>query len=88
MVITDISVGESGDYLTRASKVLEQLTGQTLLTSKSRYTVRQIGIRRTKRIAVHVTIRGPKAEEILERGLRSAGFIGATFQRPATSVSG
>jgi ribosomal protein L5 len=42
----DISVGESGDRLTRASKVLEQLTGQTPVTSKARYTVRSFGIRR------------------------------------------
>src|SRR5689334_11040724 len=42
----DISVGESGDRLTRASKVLEQLTGQTPVTSKARYTVRTFGIRR------------------------------------------
>ena len=69
-VRTDISVGESGDRLTRASKVLEQLTGQTPVTSKARYTVRQFGIRRNEKIAVHVTIRGPKAEEILERGLK------------------
>jgi len=67
---TDISVGESGDRLTRASKVLEQLTGQTPVTSKARYTVRTFGIRRNEKIAVHVTIRGPKAEEILERGLK------------------
>ena len=66
----DISVGESGDRLTRASKVLEQLTGQTPVTSKARYTVRTFGIRRNEKIAVHVTIRGPKAEEILERGLK------------------
>ncbi len=69
-ISTDISVGESGDRLTRASKVLEQLTGQTPVTSKARYTVRQFGIRRNEKIAVHVTIRGPKAEEILERGLK------------------
>jgi large subunit ribosomal protein L11e len=56
--------------LTRASKVLEQLTGQTPVTSKARYTVRTFGIRRNEKIAVHVTIRGPKAEEILERGLK------------------
>jgi large subunit ribosomal protein L11e len=68
--LTDISVGESGDRLTRASKVLEQLTGQTPVTSKARYTVRTFGIRRNEKIAVHVTIRGPKAEEILERGLK------------------
>jgi large subunit ribosomal protein L11e len=66
----DICVGESGDRLTRASKVLEQLTGQTPVTSKARYTVRTFGIRRNEKIAVHVTIRGPKAEEILERGLK------------------
>ncbi|THH17445.1 hypothetical protein EW146_g3366 [Bondarzewia mesenterica] len=68
--LADISVGESGDRLTRASKVLEQLTGQTPVTSKARYTVRTFGIRRNEKIAVHVTIRGPKAEEILERGLK------------------
>ena len=69
-IFPDISVGESGDRLTRASKVLEQLTGQTPVTSKARYTVRTFGIRRNEKIAVHVTIRGPKAEEILERGLK------------------
>ena len=61
---------ESGDKLTRAVKVLEQLTGQTPVTSKARYTVRHFGIRRNEKIACHVTIRGPKAEEILERGLK------------------
>ena len=70
LCLVDISVGESGDRLTRASKVLEQLTGQTPVTSKARYTVRTFGIRRNEKIAAHVTIRGPKAEEILERGLK------------------
>jgi large subunit ribosomal protein L11e len=65
-----ISVGESGDRLTRASKVLEQLTGQTPVTSKAHYTIRTFGIRRNEKIAVHVTICGPKVEEILERGLK------------------
>lgn len=69
-LLLDISVGESGDRLTRAAKVLEQLTGQTPVTSKARYTVRSFSIRRNEKIAVHVTIRGPKAEEVLERALK------------------
>jgi large subunit ribosomal protein L11e len=66
----NISVGESGDRLTRASKVLEQLTGQQPVFSKARYTVRSFGIRRNEKISVHCTVRGPKALEILERGLK------------------
>ncbi|XP_041867569.1 60S ribosomal protein L11-like isoform X2 [Melanotaenia boesemani] len=69
----NICVGESGDRLTRAAKVLEQLTGQTPVFSKARYTVRSFGIRRNEKIAVHCTVRGAKAEEILEKGLKLAG---------------
>merc|ERR1712127_1157948 len=66
----NICVGESGDRLTRAAKVLESLTGQTPVFSKARYTVRSFGIRRNEKIAVHCTVRGAEAEEILERGLK------------------
>merc|ERR1712151_1229416 len=66
----NISVGESGDRLTRAAKVLEQLSGQQPVFSKARYTVRTFGIRRNEKIACHVTMRGEKAEELLERGLK------------------
>jgi len=66
----NICVGTSGDRLTRAGKVLEQLTGQTPVTAKARYTVRTFGIRRNEKISVHATVRGDKAAEILERGLK------------------
>ncbi|KAJ1913954.1 60S ribosomal protein L11 [Mycoemilia scoparia] len=69
-LVLNICVGESGDRLTRAAKVLEQLTGQSPVYSKARYTVRTFSIRRNEKISVHVTVRGPKAQEILERGLK------------------
>lgn len=89
----NICVGESGDRLTRAAKVLEQLTGQTPVFSKGKlsnsklmkqlsltffflahYTIRSFGIRRNEKIAVHCTVRGSKAEEILEKGLKVKEF--------------
>mmetsp|Transcript_50753 Transcript_50753/g.70402 ORF Transcript_50753/g.70402 Transcript_50753/m.70402 type:complete len:192 (-) Transcript_50753:14-589(-) len=66
----NICVGESGDRLTRAGKVLEALTKQKPVTSRARYTVRTFGIRRNEQISVHCTVRGPKAMEILEKGLK------------------
>ena len=66
----NLCVGESGDKLTRAAKVLEQLTGQQPVFSKARYTVRTFSIRRNEKIAVSCSVRGQKALEILERGLK------------------
>lgn len=40
----------------------------------ARYTVRSFGIRRNEKIAVHCTVRGAKAEEILERGLKVSNW--------------
>jgi len=67
-------VGESGDRLTRAAKVLEELTDQKPVFSKARLTVRTFSIRRNEKIAAHVTVRGKKAEEILNKGLRVKEF--------------
>lgn len=63
-------MGESGDRLTWAVKVLEQLTGQTPMLSKARYPLRSFCIRRNEKIAAHCTVRGVKAEEILEKVLK------------------
>lgn len=73
-LIINCCVGESGDRLTRAAKVLEQLTDKKPVYSKARYTVRTFGIRRNEKIAVYVTVRGFKANEILERGLKVKEF--------------
>ncbi|KZP24458.1 hypothetical protein FIBSPDRAFT_951212 [Athelia psychrophila] len=73
--------------------MLEHLTGQTPVTSKTRYTVRAFGIRRNEKIAVHVAIRRYRAEEILERGLKVKEYgeeeflgDGQLWVRGATSI--
>eukprot|EP00499_Haloplacidia_sp_CaronLabIsolate_P003540 CAMPEP_0196782048 /NCGR_PEP_ID=MMETSP1104-20130614/10589_1 /TAXON_ID=33652 /ORGANISM="Cafeteria sp., Strain Caron Lab Isolate" /LENGTH=176 /DNA_ID=CAMNT_0042152279 /DNA_START=48 /DNA_END=578 /DNA_ORIENTATION=- len=74
-VVINISVGESGDRLTKAAKVLRQITDdQEPVFSAARYTLRGFGIRRNERIAVHVTVRGEKAMGLLEKGLKVKEF--------------
>ena len=68
-LIINISVGESGDKLMKAQKVLQDLSGQEPVASKARFTIRSFGIKRNEKIACHVTVRGEKADEILRRGL-------------------
>jgi len=73
-LIINICVGESGDKLTKASRVLKELTDQEPVFSAARLTVRTFGIRRNEKIACHVTVRGKKAEEILIKGLQVMEF--------------
>merc|ERR1712037_797193 len=69
-----IAVGEAGDRLTKAVRVLNQLSDQTPVENKARYTVRTFGIRRNEKIATHVTIRGTKAMDLIERGLKITDY--------------
>merc|ERR1712151_657078 len=57
-----------------AAKVLEQLTEQQPVFSKARLTIRSFGVRRNEKIACYVTVRGEKAEEIIEKGLKVKDF--------------
>ena len=43
---------------------------ECLSHAAARFTIRSFGIRRNEKISVHCTVRGPKAEEILEKGLK------------------
>ncbi|ASI98212.1 50S ribosomal protein L5 [Thermococcus celer] len=66
-VTINIGVGESGERLTKAEKMLEALVGQKPIRRRAKQTNKDFGIRRGEPIAVKVTLRGKKAEEMLRR---------------------
>lgn len=50
--------------------VMCNLSIMVCLLSTARYTVRSFGIRRNEKIACYVTVRGEKAMQLLESGLK------------------
>jgi large subunit ribosomal protein L5 len=68
-VTVNIGVGEAGEKLTKAIKVIEMVTGQKSRTTKAKITNRDLGLREGMPIGCMVTLRGKKAEEFLVRAL-------------------
>ncbi len=68
-VVVNIGVGEAGDKLLKAVKVLALVTGQKPVQTLSRSTIRDWGIRRNMPIGARVTLRGPEADEFLRKAL-------------------
>ncbi len=68
-VVVHIGVGEAGDKLLKAQKVLETLTGQRAIQTISKKTIRDWGIRRGMPIGAKVTLRGERAEKFLREAL-------------------
>ena len=69
-VVVDICTS-GGDDLSKASTILEQLTGQAPIQSKARQTIRDFGIRKKEPIAVRVTLRHERAEKFLRRAMKA-----------------
>lgn len=72
-VAVNIGVGESGEILRKAARILEMLTGQKPSERRARKTVKEFGVRRGEPIAVAVTLRGKRASEFLNRVLDAMG---------------
>lgn len=68
-VVVNIGVGEAGDKLLKAQKVLERLTGQQAIQTLSKKTNRDWGIRRGMPIGAKVTLRRERAESFLKQAL-------------------
>ncbi len=68
-VVVNIGVGEAGEKLVKAQKVLELVTGQKSVQTLSHRAVRDWGVRRNMPIGTRVTLRGEAAEEFLKKAL-------------------
>ena len=72
-VILHIGVGQAGEKLEKAKKVLKEITGQEPSERRAKKTIRDFGIHRGEKIAVMVTLRKKKALEILQKVLAARG---------------
>jgi large subunit ribosomal protein L5 len=68
-IVVNAGVGESGETRTKAERVLEMVTHQKPVATRSRSTNRDFGIREGQEIGAKVTLRGAKADEFLARAL-------------------
>ncbi len=68
-VVVNIGVGKPGEPLEKATRVLQDLTGQTPCKRNAKSTIRDFGIREGEPIACIVTLRDDKAVEFLKRVL-------------------
>jgi len=72
-VVINITAGKSGEPLDRAITILENLTGQRPCTRRAKQTIRTFSIRKNEPIACMVTLRGPRAEAILNKTFAAIG---------------
>jgi len=72
-VTINICVGRSGEPLEKASKILEELTGQKPCIRAAKRTIKDFGIRKGEPIACVVTLRKGRAEEFLRRAFQAVG---------------
>lgn len=68
-VTVNIGVGEAGERLSKAQKVLKAVTGQTPVQTISKAVNRDLGIRIGMPLGCKVTLRGDLAEDFLRRAL-------------------
>ena len=68
-VVVNIGVGEAGERLVKAQKVLEMVTGQKSVQTVSKTINRDLGIRKGMPLGCKVTLRGETAVEFINRAL-------------------
>ncbi len=68
-VTVNIGVGEAGERLKKAEKVLQNLTGQKPIETLSKTTNKDWGLRKLMPIGCKVTLRGSRAEQFIVEAL-------------------
>lgn len=68
-VVVNIGVGEAGERLVKAEKVLEMVTGQKPVETISKTVNRDLGIRQGMPLGCKVTLRGDVAEDFVRKAL-------------------
>jgi len=70
-IVVNAGVGESGENRTKAEKVLEMITHQKPIATRSHSTNRDFGIRKGQEIGAKVTLRGVAAADFLARAFEA-----------------
>lgn len=68
-ISVNIGVGEAGERLSKAEKVLEMVTGQKPVQTISKHVNRDLGIRIGMPLGCKVTLRGENADTFLRKAL-------------------
>jgi large subunit ribosomal protein L5 len=70
-IVVNTGVGESGEPRTKAERVLQMITHQKPVATRSKATNRDFGIRQGQEIGAMVTLRGTAANDFLNRALEA-----------------
>jgi large subunit ribosomal protein L5 len=82
-IVVNIGVGEAGERLVKAQRVIEMVTGQRPVQTISRTINRDLAIRKGMPLGCKVTLRGEPAEEFLNKALdiRERRIPGYSFDK-------
>jgi len=70
-VVVNIGVGESGEKLVKAEKLLQDLTESKAVRTASKHKIPSWNLKKGDPIGCKVTLRGAKAEDFLKKGLQA-----------------
>lgn len=72
-VVVHMGVGEAGDKLVNAERIISEITGNTPVRSLAKQTLPAWGIRKGAPISCHVTLRGESADKFLASSIQIVG---------------